>query len=80
MRRFLVAMGMLAAVALLGGAPAKAELGCGCVKFGVAPVCVAAVEQCLQKIGGLCLAPCSYQPPRKVVKRMAKPHGKKKKM
>ena len=87
MRKLLLAAGLLASGFLLAGSPASAEVGCSCVKLGAAPVCVASVAQCNRVIGGLCLAPCSYVPPRsahravhrarrahrRVVRRHAKP-------
>jgi hypothetical protein len=82
MRKLLIGLGLLAAVALLPAAPAKADAGCACVKFGskvgAAPVCVANVDECLKKIGGLCLAPCDYHAPMK--KAAKRHHHAKKKM
>jgi len=62
MRKFIIFAGLLAGVALFGGAPAKADLGCSCVKFGSPAVCTATVIDCNFKVGGVCLAPCDYQP------------------
>jgi len=75
MRKLLVVAGLLLGAALVTGTPAKADVGCGCVKLGANPVCTATVEQCMSKVGGLCLAPCDYQPPPK---KMAMRHKKKK--
>jgi len=78
MRKFLLLAGLLLGAALLSGAPARAEamLGCSCVKLGAAPVCTATVLDCNFQVGGVCVAPCAYEPPKKV----AKHKGKKKKM
>jgi len=73
MRKLLVLSVLLTGVALFTGTPAKADVGCGCVKIGSPFVCSATVADCNQKVGGLCLAPCDYQPPK------AKAHKKKKK-
>lgn len=64
---------LLTGVALFTGTPAKADVGCGCVKLGSPSVCTATVADCNIKVGGICLAPCDYQPPKK-----AKMHKKKK--
>ncbi len=69
--RKLVILAALPLLAVLGpSAPASAEIGCQCVKLGAPSVCTATVSECNVKVGGLCLAPCAYQPP-KVVKRHA---------
>jgi hypothetical protein len=62
MRKIVVLAGLLLAATLIPGAPAKAAMGCECVKFGQHSVCTATVSECTRKIGGLCLAPCSYEP------------------
>ncbi len=74
MRKLVLVAGLLSGAALFAGAPAKADVGCECVKLGANPMCTATVEECNVKVGGLCLAACDYQPP-KMVK-----HHKKKKM
>lgn len=71
MRKLLLVMGLLVSGALLTGGPASAELGCTCVKLGAAPVCVASIEQCVSRVGGICVAVCDYQAP-KVVKKKTK--------
>jgi hypothetical protein len=77
MRKFVIAAGLLLGVALLGGTPAKAELGCVCVKLGAPLLCTSGISACT-KSGGLCGLPCDYQAPAK--KKMAKAKAKKKKM
>jgi len=72
MRKSIVVAALLLGVALVVGSPARADVGCGCVKLGQNPMCTATVEECVGKIGGLCLAPCDYQAPK-----MAKKHKKK---
>jgi hypothetical protein len=75
MRKIVVLAGLLLGAALLTGTPAKAELGCTCVKLGTPTACVSGPAECTFKNGGLCVLPCSYQPPK-----MSKQHaGKKKK-
>ncbi len=73
MRNFFFLTVLLTGVALFTGTPAKADVGCGCVKLGSPSVCTATVADCNIKVGGICLAPCDYQPPKK-----AKMHKKKK--
>jgi hypothetical protein len=74
MRKIVILTGLLAGTALLftTGTPAKAWVGCECVKLGAAPVCVPGVLECTA-LGGVCLAPCDYVAPKKVKK-----HHKKK--
>ena len=79
MRKLLLVTGLLLSGALLTGGPASAaQLGCECVKLGASPVCVASISQCVSGIGGLCVAPCDYTPP-KMVKRHYKPRKMTKK-
>jgi hypothetical protein len=73
MRKIVIVAGLLMGAALLTGSPAKADIGCQCVKLGAPSICTATVVECLRH-GGVCLAPCAYQPPK-----MGKRHGKKKK-
>jgi hypothetical protein len=75
MRKVVILAGLLLGAALLTGSPAKAELGCECVKLGATPVCTSGVTQCTFNMGGICIAPCSYAPPPKKVvhkKKMGK--------
>jgi hypothetical protein len=48
--------------ALLIGTPAKADIGCFCGKIGAPAVCMATVTACDFKYGGVCVAPCAYEP------------------
>ena len=77
MRKLILLAGLLIAAAIVPGAPARAEamLGCSCVKIGANPVCTATILECNTKVGGICLAPCSYEPPKKAAKHK---RGKKK--
>jgi hypothetical protein len=79
MRKLILLAGLLTAAALLPGTPARAEamVGCSCVKFGANPVCSATVLDCNTKVGGVCLAPCTYEPPKKMARHK---RSKKKKM
>ena len=64
---------LLAGVILAGAftaAPARADVGCGCVKMGAA-MCVSGIAECA-KSGGVCLAICDYQMPKKAMRRMKK--------
>ena len=65
MQKILVLAVLVTAAALLSGAPANAEVGCGCVKLGAPATCTATINECMNKVGGLCLAPCDYVPPKK---------------
>ena len=67
MRNIIIAAGLLVGAALFAGSPAKAEVGCQCVKLGAPSLCVANVNKCY-KYGGLCLAPCDYKPKMSVRK------------
>lgn len=75
MRKLVLLTALLHLAALVPGAPAQAAMGRECVKLGAPSVCMVTVIECNRNVGGLCLAPCSYQPP-KVVKR----HAPKKKV
>jgi hypothetical protein len=76
MRKFVIVAGLLAGAAFLftTGTPAKAWVGCECVKLGAPAVCVKGVLEC-SAMGGVCLAPCDYVAPKKI-----KHHKKKKAM
>lgn len=77
MRKLILAAGLLLGVALLGGTPAKAELGCVCAKLGAPLLCTSGITACTTKGGGACVLPCDYQAPAK--KKVAKAKAKKKK-
>jgi hypothetical protein len=79
MRKIVILAGLLAGAALFStGTPAKAWVGCECVKLGSAPVCVPGVLECTA-LGGVCLAPCDYAAPKKPVKHHHKKKMKKEK-
>jgi hypothetical protein len=75
MHKIFILAGLVSGVAILTGSPARADVGCGCVKLGSPAVCAATVTECNVKVGGLCLAPCYYQPPKKA--RHSKKHKNK---
>ena len=77
MRKLVLMAGLLLGAAFLPGTPAQAEamVGCSCVKLGAAPVCTATVLECNFQVGGVCVAPCTYEPPKKAGKK----HHKRKK-
>ena len=66
MRKLVLFAGLLLAAAFVPGTPAKAEamLGCECVRLGAPAMCTATVLDCNVKVGGVCLAPCTYEPPK----------------
>jgi hypothetical protein len=74
MRKIVILAGLLMGAALLTGTPAKADIGCECVKIGAPAACMATVTDCNFKMGGVCVAPCAYEAPK-----AGKKHGKKKK-
>lgn len=73
MRKLVVLAGLLLAAALIPGTPARADVGCQCVKLGTPSACVPTMLECNTKVGGVCVAPCAYTPapPKKMVKRHA---------
>ena len=81
MRKIVILAGLLLGAALFTGTPAKAELGCTCVKLGAPAACMSGVAECTFKGGGVCVLPCDYQPPKMAKRHMGKKHmAKKKKM
>ena len=79
MRKIVILAGLLAGAALFAtGTPAKAWVGCECVKLGAAPVCMPGPPNARQS-GGVCLAPCDYAAPKKVTKHHKKKMKAKKK-
>lgn len=76
MRKLVLMAGLLLGAAFLPGTPAQAQamLGCSCVRLGAAPVCTATVLECNFQLGGVCAAPCTYEPPK-----AGKKHKRKKK-
>jgi len=66
MRKFVLLAGLLAGAALFttgATTPAKAWVGCECVKLGAPAVCMPGVLECAAA-GGACLAPCDYVAPK----------------
>lgn len=78
MRKILILAGALMGAALFTGTPAKAELGCECVKLGSAPFCTSGITQCTLKGGGVCVLPCSYSEPKMKVRKHHPRHAAKK--
>ena len=68
MRKIVILAGLLAGAALLAGSSAQAAVGCQCVKLGAASICTGTIDQCFN-YGGVCLAPCDYQPKRRAQKK-----------
>ena len=62
MRKIIVLAGLLAGAAMFTGAPAKAELGCTCIKLGAPAMCTSGVTACTLQGGGVCVLPCDYTP------------------
>ncbi len=79
MRKIVMVAGLLMGAALLTGTPAKADLGCQCVKLGGPAACMATVLDCNLNMGGVCVAPCAYEAP-KMGKKHKMSMRKKKKM
>lgn len=71
MRNLFIVSALLAGAVLFGGSPAKAELGCVCVKLGSPTACMPGINACTVKGGGACVLPCDYQP-KKAMMRKAK--------
>ena len=77
MRKIVIGAALLLGAALFTtGTPARADVGCGCVKLGAPAVCTATIIECNTKVGGVCVAPCIYEAPKAVKKGK---RGKKKK-
>ena len=79
MRKIVIVAGLLMGAALLTGTPAKADIGCLCVKLGAPAVCTATVIDCNFKNGGVCVSPCIMSESKMGKKHKGKKHGKKKK-
>jgi len=75
MRKIVVVAGLLVAAAMFSSTPAKAWVGCVCVKLGAPGVCMRGPVECAGT-GGACLLPCDYAEP----KPAKASHKKKKKM
>ena len=78
MRKILILAGLLLGAALFTGTPAKADLGCTCIKLGSAPMCSSGVTACTLQGGGVCVLPCNYEPPKMGRKHHVR-HARKKK-
>lgn len=80
MRKIVIVAGLFAGAAFLftTGTPAKAWVGCECVKLGAPAMCARGPIECSAS-GGVCLAPCDYVAPKKVVKHHKKKMKAKKK-
>ena len=76
MRKFLIIAAVGLGGALFAGTPAKAELGCMCVKFGTSGACTPGIPSCTA-MGGLCLVPCDYTVP-KIIKKHKRHHRRHK--
>ena len=82
MRKFLIVAGLLAGAALLttgSATPAKAWVGCECVKLGAPAVCMKGPVECAAT-GGACLLPCDYVAPKKKHHHHKKAKAAKKEM
>ena len=79
MRKIIVLAGLLAGAAMFSGTPAKAWVGCECVKLGQPAVCVPGPVECLG-MGGVCLLPCDYTPAKMHHRHHRHHMSKKKKM
>jgi hypothetical protein len=79
MRKIILLAGLLVGAALFTGTPAKAELGCTCVKIGSPVMCTGGITSCTMKGGGVCILPCDYTP-AKMHRHHKRMHKAKKKM
>jgi hypothetical protein len=70
MRKLVILAGLLFAAASVP-APATADVGCQCMKFGTPSVCTGTVLKCNSKVGGVCVAPCTYTPQKAAAKKPA---------
>jgi hypothetical protein len=77
MRPIYLLAGLVAGGLFFASTPARADLGCACVKLGNAPVCMQNVDSCM-KSGGVCLMVCDYQGEKKAMAPKAKKKKKKK--
>lgn len=75
MRPIIVLAGLAVAGLFFSAAPARADMGCACVKLGASPVCMPSVASCVSN-GGLCAFICQYDEPKK---KMGMRKSKKKK-
>jgi hypothetical protein len=74
MRKLAMLAGLLLAAALVPGVPARAAVGCQCVKFGAPSVCMPTVLECNAKMGGICVAPCAYSAQKMDKRHVVKKH------
>ena len=77
MRKIIILAGLLAGAALFSGTPAKAELGCTCVKLGSPIMCTSGITVCTTMGGGVCVLPCDYTPAKMMMKHRRHHHHKK---
>jgi hypothetical protein len=77
MRKIIILAGLLAGAALFSGTPAKAELGCTCVKLGSPTMCTAGIASCTFAGGGVCILPCDYTPAKMMMRHHRHHHHKK---
>jgi hypothetical protein len=82
MRKILILAGLLMGATLFTGTPAKADLGCTCVKLGAPATCTSGVTACTLQGGGVCVLPCDYKASKAVKhhRRHTAKKTKKKKM
>jgi C4-dicarboxylate transporter len=73
MRKVVVLGGLLLAAAFISSTPTQAAtVGCACVKLGAPAICSATIADCNLKVGGVCLAACAYEAPKKMARRHKK--------
>ncbi|MFY9599340.1 MAG: hypothetical protein WB540_12805 [Pseudolabrys sp.] len=65
MRKTFILAALLTGAVVFSGMPAKAWVGCTCVKLGSPAVCTSGPGECTLKNGGACVLPCDYQQPKK---------------
>jgi hypothetical protein len=62
MGKIVILAGLLAGAAMFTGTPAKAELGCTCIKLGAPAMCTSGVTACTLQGGGVCVLPVQLHP------------------
>ncbi len=72
MRKIVIVAGLLMGAAMFTAPANAAYVGCACAKLGAPMACTATVLDCNTKVGGVCLATCAYEPPKKTMRRHKK--------
>ena len=76
MRKIVIVAGLLMGAAMFTAPANAADLGCLCAKIGAPAVCTPTVISCNTVTGGVCIAGCAYEAPKKAM-RHGRRHKKK---